>query len=103
HRAVGIPRTFFCSPFRRPSQSPSSDLSSPSESLRVVLLGHFSARRIEARGVNHADFVCNKAHCRRQHAQPILHAAPEVDRGGFGKALRWAGDLSNTESEFHCL
>src|SRR5579859_1308445 len=76
----------------------------PSHSLRklvVALLGDLSSVGLEPRNTDQSHLVADKAEGGSQHAQPISHAALEVDRRSLLEVLRWAGDLPNAESKVH--
>src|SRR5258708_16956275 len=76
--------------------------------LRTVIPGletrlQAAALAVENPELSQPDFLQAELHRRQQYAQPILHAAPEINRRSFRKIFCWAGNFAHPEPEHHAL
>src|SRR5690242_19984993 len=71
----------------------------------VAFAGRFqlAARGVEDAKTAHPYFLQSVLQRGGQHPQPVLHAAAEIDGGGFGEVLGGAGDFSDVEAEIDAL
>ena len=60
---------------------------------------YFSSRCTVARRAVDSPFMGNEADGGGEHAQAILHAAAEIDGGGFLEVLGGAGDFADVEAK----
>src|SRR6202795_1569256 len=76
--------------------------------LRTVIPGvetrlQAAALAVENPELSQSDFLQAELHRRQQHAQPILHAAPEINRRSFRKIFCRAGNFAYPEAEHTAL
>src|SRR5579859_2991864 len=71
--------------------------------VRLIRRLEFTAFVAEARQMDQAEPLQDKLHRRGQHAESVLHAAPEVDGRSLFEIFCGARDFANTETEMHAL
>src|SRR5579864_5327123 len=69
----------------------------------VVVDVQLAARRVKEPEVEESKFLEDVLYGRSQDAQPVAHAAAEIDGGSFGEVLGRAGKLADAELEVEAL